>query len=429
MMPDQPNIPWTTWTTTAGEVPLYIVQYDKDGGCTSPQSEQALVDAAKRATDVLVISHGWNNDWVAATQRYQAFLNHVFAMRDEHWPHPERPLRLVVAGVTWPSTALVAPWERGPDIAGADPVADEVAALKAELTQEQQSRLDVLLAAPRPGAQEERELAEMLAPTLEAGDGDTEGPETAISADDLLAVWEAARATPTETEPGGFIDDEAAEDPLTAGFNPFDLLRKGIRLTTVLQMKDRGGRVGGRGVATTLRRLTDETSARIALVGHSYGAKVVLSALCNGPAPSRSVDSVLLLQPALSCYAFTDDLEGIRGGYRDALDRVRLPIVTTWSEHDSALRRFFHLAVRRRSDLAEAQIAGRPPSKFSALGGYGPYAVPGGHEQLPMPGAGQDYPLTGARRVVAVDATDVIGGHGEVQNDATGWALVAQLKG
>ena len=76
--------------------------------------------------------------------------------------------------------------------------------------------------------------------------------------------------------------------------------------------------------------------------------KVVLSALCNGPAPSRKVDSVLLLQPALSCYAFTADLDGKPGGYRPAFDRVRLPIITTYSGHDEPLTKVFHLAVRRQ---------------------------------------------------------------------------------
>jgi hypothetical protein len=156
---------------------------------------------------------------------------------------------------------------------------------------------------------------------------------------------------------------------------------------------------------------------------------VVLSALCNGPAPSRAVDSVLLLQPALSCYAFTDDLNGRRGGYRSALDRVRQPIITTWSAQDVPLTKFFHLAVRRKSDLAEALIAGRPPSTFAALGGYGPQDVPGGSEWIDMPAVGEAYPLSTPHRMIAVNGTRYITAHGTVETPETAWALLSQVRG
>ena len=193
-------------------------------------------------------------------------------------------------------------------------------------------------------------------------------------------------------------------------------------------MKDRAGRVGGNGVARMLREIADGCpGARISLAGHSYGAKVVLSALCNGPAPSRIVDSVLLLQPALSCYAFTAGLDGHVGGYRPALDRVREPIVTTYSRNDVPLTRFFHLAVRRKSDLAEAQIAGQPPSKFAALGGFGPQGVEA--DWIEMPAEGEPYPLAVDRRIIAVDGTRFISGHGAVETPQTAWALLSQVRG
>jgi hypothetical protein len=62
------------------------------------------------------------------------------------------------------------------------------------------------------------------------------------------------------------------------------------------------------------------------------------------------------------------------GGYRRALDRVFRPILCTFSQHDAPLHRFFHLILRRDKDLGEMKIAaaGEPPSRFAALGGYGP---------------------------------------------------------
>ena len=59
---------------------------------------------------------------------------------------------------------------------------------------------------------------------------------------------------------GGFIDDEPGAGeiagPTEAGWNPINVIRDGIRATTVLLMKDRAGRVGGTGVGA------DAASAR-----------------------------------------------------------------------------------------------------------------------------------------------------------------------
>jgi pimeloyl-ACP methyl ester carboxylesterase len=218
-------------------------------------------------------------------------------------------------------------------------------------------------------------------------------------------------------------------EPAPAAWNPIQKLRDAIRTTTVLLMKDRAGRVGGNGVAKMLRELADvSTSSRIHLVGHSYGAKVVLSALCVGQPPSRKINSILLLEPALSCFAFTYDLGGKPGGYRPALDRVRLPIITTRSAHDVPLTKFFHLAVRRKSDLAEGVIAadGPPPSLFAALGGYGPQGV--GADRIDMPGVGDAYPLSTAKRIISVDGTSYIDDHGSVETPETAWALLSQVR-
>src|SRR5262249_33596848 len=152
---------------------------------------------------------------------------------------------------------------------------------------------------------------------------------------------------------------------------PRDLLR----LFTVRQMKDRAGVVGATGVAALLAEIGALGAARVHLIGHSYGARLLLSALGASDAPPLVAAAMLLLQPAVShlCFAAHVEATGQPGGYRRALARVRAPIVATFSRHDVPLRRVFHLAVRRRRDAGELQIAGDdPPSIFAALGGYGP---------------------------------------------------------
>jgi hypothetical protein len=430
-MADEHRIPWKTFPRhDGGETPFFIVKFDKDGICTSPQSQKAAVEACRDSSDVFLFSHGWNNDWEAATDRYDRFINEFIDVRRARWDPPTRTFEPALVGVFWPSTALVAPWERGPDIAAAAP---EVAEVRERVAPDKRERFDELLNETELDGERLQELAGIIAPILPDGSEERGTTSEAASADDLPKVWAAIEDAGGESAAppvgaGGFIpDDESVPaGPAEAGFNPIDLVRKSIRLATVLQMKDRSGRVGGAGVADLLRELAgEEEGPRIHLVGHSYGAKVVLSALCNGPAPVRRVDSVLLLEPALSCYAFTDDIGGHAGGYRSAFDRIRQPIITTFSAHDGPLTKFFHLAVRRSSDLAEARIAGAPPSKFAALGGFGPQGV--AVDSIPMPDVGEPYPLSTQDRIIGVDGTAYISGHGAVENPQTAWALLSQV--
>jgi hypothetical protein len=442
-MADEHDIPWKTFPRhDGGQTPLFIVQFDEHGSCTSPLAREAAVQASRDSTDVFLFSHGWNNDWAAATDRYDRFIDAFIEVRSARWDPPTRPFRPVLIGVFWPSAALVAPWEHGPDIAAMDP---EVARVRELIAPDKRERFDQLLDAPDLDAEELRELAGILAPVLPDGSEERGATAAPATADDLPDIWLAIESASGDSgsppvPAGGFIPDDgpAPAGPAAAGFNPFDLVRKAIRLATVLQMKDRAGRVGGTGVADLLRELAKKTEPlpagadgegpRIHLVGHSYGAKVVLSALCNGPAPERVVDSVLLLEPALSCYAFTDNLEGHAGGYRSAFERTRQPIISTFSDHDEPLTKFFHLAVRRSSDLAEARIAGAPPSKFAALGGFGPQGVPA-EELSPMPDVGQAYPLATPHRIIGVDGSAYISNHGAVENAQTAWALLNQVSG
>jgi hypothetical protein len=141
---------------------------------------------------------------------------------------------------------------------------------------------------------------------------------------------------------------------------------------------------------------------------------------------------VLLLQPACSCLCFATDVDGRGrpGGYRAALARTRLPIVTTFSSHDMPLTKVFHLAVRRPSDLGEAVIAGAPPSKYAALGGFGPHGADGDVAVVDAKQAPDRYDLAASgKRIVAVRGDKVISGHSDISNPATAWTLLCQVMG
>src|SRR5262249_58087429 len=120
------------------------------------------------------------------------------------------------------------------------------------------------------------------------------------------------------------------------------------------------------------------------LMGHSFGG-IVVSAMLNGPGGAGGpgpVDSLALVQGALSLWSYCDDMPVARGrpGYFRAVlasGRVRGPVVTTQSEVDTAVRRWYPLAAgtARQVDFA--------PSPFPRDGGGGPFGIPG-----PGPGVG-----------------------------------------
>jgi hypothetical protein len=192
-------------------------------------------------------------------------------------------------------------------------------------------------------------------------------------------------------------------------------------------MKTRAGIVG-RGIANLVGRILALPAPRLYLVGHSYGAKVVMSALATR-AVARPADAVMLLQPAVSHLCFAENVgDGHPGGFRAALARVRKPVFVTYSNDDIPLHRLFHLAARRKEDVGELQPLGAP-SRYAALGGYGPsgcatnecvgrhFAAPPALDAVPGPPA----------RIVAFDGTGIITGHGVVHGPQVMWALCSLL--
>ena len=441
-MPDRlPPGPYRHLRLSDGtDVPYYIIPFDKQGRCEGPESRKHLIESAKTQgyTDVFFFSHGWNNDWAAATQRYEDFIEGYMEMRRKHSLPVPAGYKPLLVGIFWPSTALVFKEDEvGPDIAG--DAGDNPEAMDAAVAEERQQVREVAEALP-PDADVERfyelsqkealdeeealELARILAPLYRTKADELDG-EPEPKAEEILEVWQAAAAPPPDFTDFGTAGGGGDDGPQAAGL--MDVFRKldprgVIRLFTVWQMKDRAGVVGARGAGPLLRDLLQASPARVHLVGHSYGAKVVLSAVAAADLP-RKVESILLLQPAVSHLCFADKVPGTDrpGGYRRVLDRVNKPVLSTFSAHDFPLTRVFHVAVRRAGDLGEVQIAAdEPPSKYAALGGFGPRKA--GEKLIDILDRPQKYDLQGAR-VFGVKGTRTIAGHGDISNESTWWAL------
>jgi hypothetical protein len=333
----------------------------------------------------------------------------------------------VFVGIVWPSTALTILGENAPAIAAEAASTAELAAVLAG-----DDRAAALLAT-KPGKLDQSEAIE-LASLLVAGiDDDPDEEVVAIEPGDLIAAASAIQEAmmPAAAQPGSFDDFGHAAAPAAeaqaAGLLGYLDPRWIVRVATVLSMKSRAGIVG-RGVAELVDRILQLDMPRLILTGHSYGAKVVMSALAV-TAPKRAAHAAALLQPAVSRLCFAADIgDGRSGGFRANLNRVQLPILSTYSHRDLPLYRLFHLVARRKEDLGEVQLAAE--SRFAALGGYGPEGCMPGEVVIehfaPSP-SNYTWPRLPAR-IVAFDGTDAISGHGDVANDRVLSAVLGLLR-
>lgn len=386
---------------------LYMLPFDRRGvPLGTVTTEEAIVEAASvDVTDVVVLCHGWNNSFGDAFDWYSKFIEQVEDVRGRFSPPSARPMYV---GVSWPSISLLASWEQPPDIAAAGVGTtqdDPLAALGEPWSSD--SELVALLSHDAITEAQADELETRLA-LLSDVDADIDEPEPLTTAPAAAAPVSAGIAAP---EIAGVLSNL---DPrwLMRGF-------------TVYQMKDRAAAVGRLGVRALLERLAQARPGHVHVVGHSYGCKVLLAALSGGVADVRSA---LLLQPAVSRWCMADVMDtGAPGGYRSALDHVTQPILATYSARDIPLRRFFHLALRRRSDLGDTEapeLAGTP--RFGALGGWGAAGVPSGVAMTPLaPPA--TYRVDAGTELVSLDCSNEIRGHGDIVNDTTAWALVSLM--
>lgn len=426
-------------------VPLFVIAYDKDGVCTSPETAARAVEAARAGTDVILLSHGWNNDWDTMLARYRGWIEGLLKVRPAGTVEQFLP---VFIGVYWPS--IIAPESEGwaPNLAGPDTGnswQDEVVTfMTAGLDAEDAAEVGRALRQPTLNPQESTKVAETVIGAFSGPDSDVAGAAIPVPATELRRKWlQAQDVEPAAPDGPVLIDDGApgndtseAAPAVTAGL--LDRLRSAVlkplwllRLGSVLLMKDRSGRVGGYGVAELLETLLDTVPAttRVHLVGHSFGSKVVLSALTRNNSP-RPVNSVLLFEPAMSARSFAADADdhGSPGGYRPALAKSRSGIVLTYSAHDFPLTKLFHLAARRASDLGDVVIAGAAESAYAALGGFGPKRVDEAVDRTDPVYPPEHYRPGLNGRVLAIRGDDIIPGHGDVVSDATAWILADQLR-
>ncbi len=399
--------------------PYWELTFDADGDVDAGEYDALIRGVAEAGlTDLVVFAHGWNNDRPMATRFYSRFFE----------PFPgllagAPGARVGYAGVIWPSMRF--PGEAvpdfpsaaaagGPDGVPAPPVLD--AATREALVRTlpcDPAVADRLaeLAAGQPDdparLEEFVSLVRGLAPALPQGAAAATGEPEDGDAEPYLLTGDTQEVCEAFASALGHL---GALPPAFLGGGLKRLwggALEVLRQMSYYTMKKRAGTVGEKGLGPALARLAASAPAlRVHLAGHSFGARLVSFALRGLPDDSTCLAGVTLLQGAFSHYAFSSRLpfDTGNGGALDGLyRRVRGPLVSCHSLHDSALGVLYPLASRvsRQDD----SVLGSDDSRWGAVGHDGIQAVD------PCARLGLDEALRGglpAGGCVSVDASSVV---------------------
>ncbi|WP_339128394.1 serine-threonine protein kinase [Streptomyces sp. f51] len=399
--------------------PYWELTFDADGDADVRERDRWLEEVPRRGVrDLIVFTHGWNNDRSAATSLFSQFFAPV--------PELAPSARLGYVGVVWPSMRFSD--EPIPDFppSVAAAIADDNASPLGKNTRhallevfpgratvvEQITRL--LDQRPDEGASLE-EFGRLVRLLVEVR---PQGPQTAFAADTL------AEGVP-ESDPEMLFGDTAtvcaefaqalagAQAPAFALPRLWDGALELLRQATYYAMKRRAGTVGERGLARAVGLLaTAAPEVRVHLVGHSFGGRLVSFALRGLPPGVHTVKSVTLLQGAFSHYAFSPRLphdpraSGVLDGQYHRIDG---PLVCCYSHFDSALGTIYPLASRMagddRSVVADFGIGGMLGAQWGAMGHDGVQAVPGTASFTLAEALRTRLPVSGC---VNVDAASVV---------------------
>lgn len=360
---------------------------EADGTLLSDTVVQRAAESEAPVTDVFFTSHGWKGDVAAAIEQYDEWIAAMAAASADRDAASERTpgFKALIVGLHWPSL----PWgdesiepAGGGVLAANDDVEQTVEVFARRIADTPKARAAIRTivkeARDRPASSELSPAATKAYATLFAESGLATGDAGAPPGSDqegfdpaaIIADYEAGNAQGS-TQLLGFTDTVR------------DAILSPLRQLSFWKMKDRARVFGEAGANALLRRLQDAAPrARFHLMGHSFGCIVVSATVAGGPNSRqlpRPVDSLFLVQGALSLWAYAKDIpyaRGTEGYFHRILSKhlVRGPIVTTRSKFDTAVGRFYPIGARLKQQL----VLGK--DKYPEYGGIGTFGIQGAPE-------------------------------------------------
>ncbi len=376
--------------TLAG-FPFWTLHFDENG---KPQADvttflQELPSA--KLTDLLIFSHGWNNDEATAMSLYTRFFGEIRKLIDDPSVSKRPNVTIGVAGVIWPSILFPGDTVASDTSGGAASFSptDQPTTLESELPKvfnapAQQPIIQDLLALLQEQSPDEGQLL-VFRDKLAALVQGTATPSTqndlavqAVTADDAewLSILDVLSPPAAEDDSGG----GAADFGSSVG-RLWDGAKNAVRVTTYWTMKNRAGVVGKTGLGPLVGKIQAAApNLNVHLLGHSFGARLVSYSLAGLPDPQAGakspVKSLFLLQGAFSHFAFADALpfdKSRKGDLAGMAARVDGPLLTTHSLKDMAVGTEYPLAsILARQDASDATDA---QYRWEGMGHDGAQAV------------------------------------------------------
>lgn len=409
------------------------LHFDENG--MAPEAASLVTQiAAAGATDLFVMSHGWNNSEGDAESLYSAMFPLIADA-------PGVPARSRYLGVFWPSIWFPDPPAGATDAALsgaqiASSLARSVPAAAAPLAQ-MGALIDTGLGHVDAGTAtpaEQGAAVEQFHGLLQGVFGDTtastedDGEGALIASQDPKRDYASLAVTMGTAPPAG--DAEGLGDIFGPIWNG---AKDALRVASFYQMKGRAGTVGAKGLGPFLAQLhAASPTLRVHLIGHSFGARLVSFALSGLGTPAESpVASLTLLQGAFSHWSFTQAAEspfGEAGALCSVADRVAGPLLSTFTTADWAVGKWYprasFLAQQDNQDVAT-------PDRWGGMGSDGYQSVsPSGDVALPLPpgtplAAGTFYRADANGVIKDTSQSSFAGAHSDIRHPEVAELIVA----
>ncbi|TDN92832.1 hypothetical protein [Microbacterium sp. BK668] len=409
---------------------------DEDGTVASEAALAAIAEPG--VTDVFILSHGWQGDYQDAISQYDRWVGAAD-------PDTETDdIRPVVVGLHWPSKA----WsnreltdtpsgllgdEPGEGSVTVDQAVDEFAAQLGDDPETRRALREVLGYAASISPDEDASAADSL-------------PSEVSEAYRALAAHLDASGDDDGLLGGGWDPDAVFDDSLTAaeddgllGDGFFARLREAV-LTPLRQLtfwsgKNHAREFGEGAAADFVRDVMRTADVRIHLMGHSFGT-IVMAGAVRGPGehptpPPRPVNSLFLVQGAVSLWAFAEEAPaafgGGRGYFADVLrpEFVSGPIVVTRSSWDYAVGKFYPLAVKLAGQFL---LGDEKAPKYGGIGTFGIHGVDAAVELPALAKGTRSDPGFAPGKLYNIDASGVIarldgasGAHNDIGHPELTW--------
>lgn len=422
--------------------PYFEARFDKKQRPVDPEQTAKISHwlSDRGITDLLVLSHGWNNDIAEARTLYTRLIASV-ADQIEDGSGGGLPNRtLGVLGLFWPSKKF-ADEDLIPGGAASAGLDVEDAALQSQLdglkgffdADKADMDLDALADLIEdidsdPAARDSffRTARGLIGPEEELDEDDRQEIPDAFftdSGDEIEEIFGELK----KPDPPGVSTSTASSGAVAFSFSGFKAgARRLLNYLTYYQMKKRARRTGVKAVAPMLKELRgNHSDLRLHLIGHSFGGLLVTSAAWGGKGaePAIPVSTLSLLQAAFSHNGFAEDFHDDEDGrYRSVLEDSRVvgPIIVTHTHNDKAVGIAYALASRFSRE--DAAAIGGPGDRFGGIGANGAQHTPE-HVEGTLQDPGMSYEFDGGK-LYNLLADDHISNHSDVHNNAVANAIV-----